>query len=278
MRCESGVKTYCWYIHTIMRKVPGLAAIFTLKTIKSLLNLLHSSKQTIQTLRGTGWNCWHNNPAKVTAALSWLQRALLSKYSQMPHFNSLNEFPHWVWNGSMLQLSVLKKTRCCTTRTSEAHHDNRRWQKETRKTQRCTVDISVYLSEEEGSLKTSLIGRSHMINSLDLCCPIRSYFYTSGVNVVKEEHPVLDRSMTLPFLIRLREVTDKNRLLWYLGRKGGEGWDMRSIKWGRKREIMNRAVSKPHQYHPSIQTNVLLVESIKQQGTSVSVTCLLERC
>lgn len=80
-------------------------------------------------------------------------------------------------------------------------------------------DINVYFSEEEVLLKTSL-GRLVIVNNLSFYCLIRSYFCTNGargtcvcVNVVKEEHPFLDRSMTLPFLIGLREVTDKNRLL-----------------------------------------------------------------
>lgn len=69
-------------------------------------------------------------------------------------------------------------------------------------------------------LKKSSLGRAVMVNNLNFYYLIRSYFYTNGaealvfcVNDVEEEHPFLDRSTALPFLIGQREVTDKNRLL-----------------------------------------------------------------
>lgn len=78
-----------------------------------------------------------------------------------------------------------------------------------------TADISINLTTEE-----VFPGQSSYGKQPQFLLPYQKLFlykWSRGtcvcVNVVEEEHPLLDRSMALPFLIGQREVTDKNRLL-----------------------------------------------------------------
>lgn len=84
-----------------------------------------------------------------------------------------------------------------------------------KKKPRCTVDISIILLR-----KADFPGQSCYSEQPQSLLPYQELFlykWSSStcacVNVVKEEHLFVDRSMTLSFLIGLRMVTDKNRLL-----------------------------------------------------------------